>query len=190
MDSGYTTLLTHLHSTKSTLPLSALHSSIAYYLAHAPSPTALAASAASSPRFQAHDHSALAALSAAFERATLARFAQLQNEGASVFTRSVRTRLNAWARDVLEGIRAASPAVKLACAGGLLTGVDGVQRARGGVSVSARGKAEDEVLVALAEVLDVHARRPGGGWEVEFAPAQERLSEGMLDVYITLRRIG
>lgn len=185
MDSAYTSLLTHLHRPSSTLSISALQASIAYYLAHPPvhqpSPTALTASAAASPRFRAHDPAALGVLGAAFQHAAHIRRKVLEDEGTSLFSRSVRTRLGAWAADVLEGLRGARSAVRLVCAGGLLTGLDGVQRGRDGVVVSVRGRVEDEVVVALAEVMDLYTYGRGGDsarWEAEFRPAGEKETPG------------
>lgn len=166
-DRGYLNLLTHLTRSSTTLPLPTLQASLAHYLANAqPSPTPLAASVASSPLFRHPTSSQLEALQTAFRHALHFRAALLQKEEegvGGVFRRGVRARTGEWIRAVLKGLEGGNGALRLACSSGLLLGLGDRERDESRV----RRKVEEEVILALAEVMDLHSNA-SSGWEREF----------------------
>lgn len=183
-DRGYTNLLTHLNQPSTNVPLTTIQASLAHYLAHLkPYPTPLAATAIGSPLFRPFAHGTLQALTNAFRHAVHIKHKALADDPGGLFTRGLRTRLRAWAAAVLTGVQRGDPVARLACCGGLLLGIQDFEArlslGRGGV----RGKVEDEVVVALAEVMDVYVNRQGAGeWEKEFQPAVEEKGSEVLSM--------
>ena len=181
-DRGYTILLSHLHKPSSTLPLESLQSLIAHYLAHSPATTTtpLSATITSSPLFRPFSHAKLTALTTAFRHAVHVKLKMLKEEPSSLFSRGLKPRMEDWAKSVVKGLSGGQGMMRLVGAGGMLLGLDdvkeklGVKENRGG----ARGKAEDEVVVALAEIMDIYAGTRVDGWEKEFHPETES-GEGM-----------
>ncbi len=179
-DRGYINLVRHLTRTTTTLPLETLQASIAHYLARPPvpvpgSPTPLAATVLGSPLFRPYTYEKLTALSLAFRHAVHLRFAVHKEEAernpGGLLSRGVDVtrRLGKWTRAVLEGFRGSVAVVRLACASGLLLGLEDweleldVKKKEG----KTRAKVEEEVVIAFAEVMDGYARE-GGGWETDF----------------------
>ncbi|KAI1793301.1 hypothetical protein LXA43DRAFT_971977 [Ganoderma leucocontextum] len=179
-DRGYINLIRHLTRTTSTLPLDTLQASIAHYLAHPPvpvpgSPTPLSATILGSPLFRPYTYQKLTALSIAFRHAVHLRFAVHKEEAeknpGGLLSRGVDVtrRLGKWTRAVLEGFRGSVAVVRLACASGLLLGLEDweaeleVKKKEAKV----RAKLEEEVVLAFAEVMDAYARE-GSGWETDF----------------------
>ncbi|KIM89224.1 hypothetical protein PILCRDRAFT_768547 [Piloderma croceum F 1598] len=92
----------------------------------------------------------------------------------TLFSRGVKVRLRDWVRDVLKGLEGGVGVLRLACAGGVLTGLgdlEGVGKLKAGSGEAGRGRVEDEVVVALADVMELYeSAAHGGGWEKEFQP--------------------
>jgi hypothetical protein len=176
-DSGYTNLLTHLHSPSATLPVATIQASVAFYLAHQdPSPTPLSATVVSSPFFLPYSYTKLQALSTSFRHAVHIKYSALKHS-TGLLSPSVKSQLKEWATASLKGLQGGHPIMRLACAGGLLIGLDQVEITNDGW----RKVAEDEIVVALAEIMDIFNAQSPGGWEKEFQPETEK-GEGALTV--------
>ncbi|RPD77986.1 hypothetical protein L226DRAFT_544371 [Lentinus tigrinus ALCF2SS1-7] len=186
-DRGYINLIRHLTRTTSTLPLETLQASIAHYLARPPvpipgSPTALTATVLGSPLFRPYTYAKLTALAVAFRHAVHLRVAvhkaDAEQNPRSILPPSrgvnVCARLGRWVRATLEGFAGSAAVVRLACASGMLLGL---QDWEAELKVSekearVRAKVEEEVVLALAEVVDTYARE-GSGWETDFKKSLE-----------------
>ena len=184
-DRGYINLIRHLTRATSTLPLETLQASIAHYLARPPtpipgSPTALTATVLNSALFRPHTYQKLSVLSVAFRHAIHLRVAVHQEEAeknpAGVFSKGVNVpgRLAKWCRVVVEGFSGSAAVVRLACASGLLLGLEDWETKLKLKEKEARvrAKVEEEVVLALAEVMDTYARE-GSGWETDFKRSVE-----------------
>ena len=134
-DRGYINLIRHLTRATSTLPLETLQASIAHYLARPPtpipgSPTALTATVLNSALFRPHTYQKLSALSVAFRHAIHLRVAvhheEAEKNPAGVFSKGINVpgRLAKWCRVVVEGFSGSAAVVRLACASGLLLGLE------------------------------------------------------------------
>ncbi|KAI0260204.1 hypothetical protein BC834DRAFT_973591 [Gloeopeniophorella convolvens] len=177
----YTILLSHLHKPTSTLPLLTLQSLIAHFLAQTPTPTPLTATVISSPLFRPFAHAKLAALITAFRHSVHLRLKALDDEETGLFTRGVRPRMVEWVRNVVKGFKGGQGVIRFVGAGGILLGLEdlkeklGTNPGSGGV----RAKAEDELVIALAEIMEVYGAPRDSSWEKEFHPETEH---GELDV--------
>ncbi|KAI0670930.1 hypothetical protein C8Q78DRAFT_974125 [Trametes maxima] len=181
-DRGYINLFRHLTRTSSTLPLDTLQASIAHYLARPPlpapgTPTPLVAAVLGSALFKRHSHTGLAALALAFRHAVHLRVGLLKQEaedpsgGLSFLSRGVdvRAKLARWTKEVREGFAGSDALARLACASGLLLGLEDWEEE---LKIKekerrVRARVEEEVVLALAEVVEEHARE-GSGWEEDF----------------------
>ncbi|KAJ8463872.1 hypothetical protein ONZ51_g9966 [Trametes cubensis] len=179
-DRGYINLIRHLTRASSTLPLETLQASIAHYLARPPipipgSPTSLTATALGSPLFRIHTHARLSALALAFRHAVHLRVGVLKEEAEAnpggLLSRgvNVRAKLARWSKDVREGFKGSDAVIHLACASGLLLGLEDweTELQLKEKERRERAKVEEEVVIALAEVIDEYARE-GSGWEKDF----------------------
>lgn len=181
-DRAYSNLLTHLHKHESNLSLQTISASVSHYLASLqPSPTPLAAALISSPLFTSSglSHKKLDTLSTSLRAAVHFKWKAIGEErGLGVFSRSKRTRIGTWVKEVLAGLEGGMAVMRLACAGGLLLGIqDLLSSGKVELSGRGRGKVEDEVVIALAEVMEVFEPRGDGkevGWEKEFWPIVEK----------------
>ena len=171
-DQAYTTLLNHLHRPESTLSLPTVQASISHYLAQpAPHPTQFTATVISSPFFRVLSHPKLQTLSTAFRQATHLKYAAFRDDQYRIFSRSLKTRLELWASDILAGIRGGQAIVRLACCGGVLLGIDDLKARLHLGEQTVKGHLEDEVVLALAEVMDTFGNQQSAGtWENEFRP--------------------
>jgi hypothetical protein len=118
---------------------------------------------------------------------------------ASVFSLPMESRLSTWARDVLNGLQGGPSVVRFACLGGLLVGLEDLERQKAAreaghvtdadgkdevgevvvVRRRTRGKVEEEAVIALAEAMEAYPlplsdRFANEGeqrldWESEFA---------------------
>ena len=187
-DRGYINLLSHLHRPESSLPINAIAGSLAHYLSQLqPSPTPLAATAISSNLFLPLSHAKLSSLSTAFRHAVYLKSNLLHDEhGLGLFTPSVKVQLQEWIWSVLKGFEGGMAVLRLACAGGLLLGLGDLQVQGKVQSGTGRDHVEDEVVVALAEVMEMY--EPGGGadWETAFQPAVERGQGNAADIKLCL----
>ena len=94
----------------------------------------------------------------------------------TLFSRGVKVRLRDWVGDVLKGLEGGIGVLRFTCAGGVLLGLgdlEGVGKLKMGSGEAGRGRVEDEVVVALAEVMESYSVQ-GGGWEKEFQPVTEQ----------------
>ncbi|KAJ7212294.1 hypothetical protein GGX14DRAFT_448608, partial [Mycena pura] len=178
---GYTSLLAHLQNRSTALPLGTIQPALAHHLAKlSPLPTPLTAIIVSSALFSTHpfSHPKLQVLFNAFRHATHLKFGDVKRvaENQSVvnatFARSTKTRVKLWANAVLKGIKGGQPILRLACCGGLLAGLEDLRTAER--LEIARSKLEDEVVISIAESMDIYSTATSsaaGGWETEFQPA-------------------
>ncbi|TBU54621.1 hypothetical protein BD310DRAFT_1041642 [Dichomitus squalens] len=179
-DRGYINLIRHLTRATSTLPLETLQASIAHYLARPPvpvpgTPTPLAATTLASPHFRPYTYQKLSALSVAFRHAVHLRLAVHKEEAekhpGGLLARGVDVagRTAKWLGAVLEGFRGSVAVVRLACAAGLMLGLEDWEAELGlkKKGARARAKVEEEVVIALAEVVDGYTG-VGSGWEKDF----------------------
>ncbi|TFY64171.1 hypothetical protein EVG20_g6041 [Dentipellis fragilis] len=182
-DRGYSVLLSHLHKPSSTLPLDTLRTLITFNLAHTPTPRPLSATIISSPLFRPFSRAKLTALLTAFRHAVHVRLTVLEDEDktAGIFRRGVKPRMEEWVKSVVMGFSGGQGMIRLVGAGGILLGLEdlkerlGAQQGSGG----ARARSEDEVVVAVAEVMDVYGGPKDSAWEKEFQPETEN---GQVDV--------
>ena len=179
-DRAYANLLTHLHKHESNLPLQTISASVSHYLASLqPSATPLAAALISSPVFTSGlSHRKLDVLSTSLRAAVHLKWKTINDEqGMGVFSRSKRTRIGTWVNDILAGFKGGVPVMRLACTGGLLLGIRDLQSSgKVDLSGSANRKVEDEIVIALAEVMEIFGPRGDKkevGWEKEFWPVVE-----------------
>jgi hypothetical protein len=189
-DRGYTILLSHLHNPATKLALSAIQGALAYQLANvSPLPTPLAALTVSSPFYlsQPFTYPKLHSLSTAFRHAVHLKYrtsVESHNKRStmgSLFGRPLCTALGQWVTDVLKGLQGGHAVLRLASSTGLLLGVEDLMVAGSGKGIyldNARSAVEDEILVAVAEVMDAYAYGFGSSssngieeWEKEFQPA-------------------
>lgn len=169
-------MLSHLHRPASSLPINAVTGSLAHYLAKLqPSPTPLAATAISSPFFLPLSHVKLSTLTTAFRHAIHLKSKTLHEEHSlSLFTPGVKVQLREWVEGVLKGFEGGIAILRLACVGGLLLGLGDLQAS--GISRSGIGRdhVEDEVVVALAEVMEMFELGGSAEWGTAFQPAIEK----------------
>lgn len=174
LDRGYTILLTHLHRPTTTLPLETIAASFSHYLATiTPSPTPLAATIISSPLFIPVSHPKLQILFTGFRHAVHFKHNNLSNNQGGLFDLGLKTRLRKWVLGVLKGFEGGMGIVRLACAGGLLIGLEDM---KGRITLaSGRGAVENKLVVAFAEVIELYEHsQEGSGWEKEFQPVTEQ----------------
>lgn len=189
-DRGYTILLSHLHNPATKLDVSTIQGALAYQLANvSPLPTPLAALTVSSPFYlsQPFTNPKLHSLSTAFRHAVHLKYRSSvdsrknRSTMGSLFGRTLRTALGQWVTDVLKGLQGGHAVLRLASCTGLLLGIEDLKvgGSEKGIDVgSARSAVEDEILVAVAEVMDAYAHGFGSSssngieeWEKEFQPA-------------------
>ena len=122
----------------------------------------------------------------------------------SVFSLPIESKLSAWTRDILSGLQGGSSPVRFSCLGGLLIGLEDLERQKTArkaghtidpdgkrevdevvaVRRRTRGNVEEEVIVALAEVMERYPlplsdQLADGGrsrleWELEFVQSASR----------------
>ncbi|KAM6503399.1 hypothetical protein JOM56_000342 [Amanita muscaria] len=185
MDRGYRVLLGHLHSESPVVGLEPIQAALSHHLAHlSPLPTPLAATVVSSPLFlsQPFTHQKLQSLSTAFRHAVhfrlqiLEKRAENRSTVASLFSSTIQTALAQWIIDVANGLQGGQPVVRLACLTGLLLGVEDVERAMREEKQTSldlgrgRDMVENELVIAVAEVVDSYGVEPLSEWEKEFRP--------------------
>lgn len=87
-----------------------------------------------------------------------------------------------WAKAVIKGFAGGQGILRLVAAGGLLLALEDLRHQLGAETSHSRvrRRAEEEVVIAVAEVMDeLYATLPTDGWEKEFHPHTER-GEGLL----------
>jgi hypothetical protein len=172
----YTILLTHLHKPSSSLPLSTHQSLISHFLAQTPTPTPLTATVISSPLFRPFSHAKLVTLLTAFRHAVHLRLKALQDEDTTLFTRGMRSRMAEWVRGLVKGFKGGQAVIRFVCAGGILLGLEDLKKNLGADTGTGtvRAKTEDELIVALTEIMELYGAPKDSAWEKEFQPETER----------------
>lgn len=171
----YTILLSHLHRPSSSLPLSTHQSLISHFLAHTPTPTPLTATVVSSLLFRPFSHVKLVTLVTAFRHAVHLRLKALQDEETTLFTRGIRPRMAEWVRSLVKGFKGGQAVIRFVSAGGILLGLGDLKEKLGADpgSGSVRAKTEDELIVALTEIMELYGAPKDSAWEKEFQPDTE-----------------
>ena len=174
-DRGYFALLSYLYRPSGALTLPTVQASIAHYLARYPQPpTALSASVIGSPLFQRFSHVKLEALSTAFRHAVQLKVKLLDEDKGGIFSRGLHARLKEWLKGVLEGFRSGHAVLKFACLGGILLGFEDLESELHLGNGGMRGIVEDEIVLALAEVLDTYSYVPySTEWAKDFKSESE-----------------
>ncbi|OSX57300.1 hypothetical protein POSPLADRAFT_1157257 [Postia placenta MAD-698-R-SB12] len=174
-DRGYLYILSYLHHPTAALTLSTVQSAVAHYLANIhQSPTSLTASVISSPLFRRLSHDKLDVLCTAFRHAVQLKVKLLHDEKRGLFARSVHYMTGEWVKDVLEGFRGGHSSLKLACCGGLLLGLEDVEHELHARDGRMRRSVEEEVVLALAEVIDTYSYvRYPADWAKDFKSESE-----------------
>ncbi|KIY44787.1 hypothetical protein FISHEDRAFT_50619 [Fistulina hepatica ATCC 64428] len=155
----YSLLLSFLHEKAPHVELGTLQSALSFHLAHlSPTPTPLAASAVSSKYFASvsYTHERLQALSLAFRHAIHLRYRKESTEGSTLLTPSIASRLGSWLLAVLHGLQGGAPVLRLACCTGLLLGIEDI-RVEADIQARHRSKVEHDVVLSIAEVMDMYS---------------------------------
>lgn len=168
-DRGYINLLSHLNRITTTLSLPTIQASIAHYLAHIqPSPTPLAATVISSPLFRTFSHPKLESLSTAFRHAVHLKVKLLKIEQGSLLSRSLKARVGEWVQGVMKGLQGGQELLRLACFTGLLLGLNDWEEDLSTKETRMRRRVEEELVISLAEVMELYPHKSALGWEREF----------------------
>ena len=87
---------------------------------------------------------------------------------------NVVARLGRWIRATLEGFAGSAAVIRLACASGMVLGLQDWEAELKVAVKESRGRAqvEEEVVLALAEVVDTYAKE-GSGWESDFKQSMQ-----------------
>jgi len=123
----------------------------------------------------------------------------------SVFSPPMESKLSTWTRDILNGLQGGPSAVRFSCLGGLLVGLEDLEKQKAArkaghvtnpdgkrevdkvvaVTRRTRGKVEEEVIVVLAEVMEAYPLplsdqltdgRSRLDWESEFVQLASRMT--------------
>jgi hypothetical protein len=173
-DRGYTNLLAYLHRPTQTLPLATIQSLIAHYLAYlSPSPTPLSAALISSPLFVPYSHEKLEILSTASRHAVHFKYHLLKANQGGLFQKGMVASLGDWTRGVIAGLKGGPAIMRLTIAGGLLMGLEDISKHVRIGDVRWRRRAQDEVVLAVAEIMDLYSPT-ADGWEKEFRAETEK----------------
>ncbi|KAF5374139.1 hypothetical protein D9615_008886 [Tricholomella constricta] len=171
----------------SNVPLQTLIAALAHHLAlDLSTTTPLAAAAVSSPFFLVYPptNERLQGLVTAFRHAVQLKHQALvtdAEEGWSlskaIFSKGVEGGIREWVREVIKGLQGGRAVIRLACSVGLLLGLSGLHKI-----YANNEKVENEVIIALAEVMDDYSVETGD-WEKEFRP---QLDETLLSLTLIL----
>ncbi|KAH8104589.1 hypothetical protein BXZ70DRAFT_998607 [Cristinia sonorae] len=179
-DRGYINLLSHLNRASTTLPVETIQGSIAHYLANVqPLPTSFTAIVISSQLFRTLTLPKLESISLAFRHSVHLKHKLLNDEQSGLFSRSKKGRLGEWVYAVLKGLQGGQTMLRLAAYDGLLLGLEDHESELGLKDSRMRGKVEEELVVALAEAMDMYPLNASSvGWETEFMPNVMYQTEG------------
>lgn len=87
----------------------------------------------------------------------------------AIFSRSVQSGVETWVTEVMKGLQGGQAVLRFSCLVGLLLGLKDLAGAYGEFT-----QVEDEIIVALAEVMDTHAQTvTADDWEKEFQPHED-----------------
>ena len=177
-------LLSHLLNEKSSTPLPAVQAALSHHLSNLqPIPTPLAAAAVSSPFYlsRPHTHDKLQSLAAAFRNAVhlklqvVEKAAESQSTLASVFSRDSQSAIAQWIVNIVMGLQGGQAIMRLACLTGLLLGIVDIEKTKDDKELFNAGRGrnmvENELVIAVAEVVDAYSAKPKSDWEREFRPS-------------------
>jgi len=80
-----------------------------------------------------------------------------------------------WVRSLVKGFKGGQAVIRFVSAGGILLGLDDLKEKLGADSRSGsvRAKTEDELIVALTEIMELYGAPKDSAWEKEFQPETE-----------------
>ena len=80
-----------------------------------------------------------------------------------------------WIRSLVKGFKGGQAVVRFVSAGGILLGLGDLKEKLGADSGSGsvRAKTEDELIVALTEIMELYGAPKDSAWEKEFQPETE-----------------
>jgi len=81
-----------------------------------------------------------------------------------------------WVRGLVKGFKGGQPVIRFVSVGGILLGLDDLIKKLGADlgSASVRAKTEDELIVALSEIMELYGAPKDSAWEKEFQPETEQ----------------
>jgi len=81
-----------------------------------------------------------------------------------------------WVRGLVKGFKGGQAVIRFVSAGGILLGLDDLIKKLGAHSRSGsvRAKTEDELIVALSEIMELYGAPKDSAWEKEFQPETEQ----------------
>ena len=81
-----------------------------------------------------------------------------------------------WVRGLVKGFKGGQAVIRFVSAGGILLGLDDLIKKLGADSRSGsvRAKTEDELIVALSEIMELYGAPKDSAWEKEFQPETEQ----------------
>ncbi|PFH53347.1 hypothetical protein AMATHDRAFT_1408 [Amanita thiersii Skay4041] len=184
MDQSYRILLDQLYSEQSNLPLLTIQAALSHHLATlSPLPTPLAATIVSSPFYLSSPltHEKLQSLSTAFRHAVhlklqaLEKKVENQSTAASLFSLSPSAATAQWITEIVKGLQGGRSIMRLACSSGLLLGIEDLEKSKRNANQLfnvewSRSMVEDELVLNVAETIDVYGVDPPSDWEKEFQP--------------------
>lgn len=80
-----------------------------------------------------------------------------------------------WVRSLVKGFKGGQALIRFVSAGGILLGLDDLKEKSGADpgSGGVRAKTEDELIVALTEIMELYGAPKDSAWEKEFQPQTE-----------------
>jgi hypothetical protein len=80
-----------------------------------------------------------------------------------------------WARSLIKGFKGGQAVIRFVCAGGILLGLEDLKNKLGTDpgNGSVRAKTEDELIIALTEIMELYGAPKDSAWEKEFQPETE-----------------
>ena len=81
-----------------------------------------------------------------------------------------------WVRGLVKGFKGGQAVIRFVSVGGILLGLDDLIKKLGAdlASGSVRAKVEDELIVALSEIVELYGAPKDSAWEKEFQPETEQ----------------
>lgn len=81
-----------------------------------------------------------------------------------------------WVRGLVKGFKGGQAVIRFVSVGGILLGLDDLIKKLGADlgSGSVRAKTEDELIVALSEIMELYGAPKDSAWEKEFQPETEQ----------------
>ncbi len=103
------------------------------------------------------------------------RLKALEDEETTLFTRGIHLRMAEWIRGLVKGFKGGQAVIRFVSAGGILLGLDDLKEQSGADpgSGSVRAKTEDELIIALTEIMELYGAPKDRAWEKEFQPETE-----------------